>query len=139
MLDIQDNEALVISQFCLDAKRYSDEGIARWERSSLCNWLNSEFINSSFEETARDCILQSLMGSRIDDDGKENEIFSFIFVLSEYGYNTYLPKERNVYATTYALSAKSVYTGYIEDEQSVEWWLRNAGEKFHERVCILCK
>ena len=57
------------------------------------------------------CILQSLMGSRIDDDGKENEIFSFIFVLSEYGYNTYLPKERNVYATTYALSAKSVYTG----------------------------
>lgn len=130
VLDIQDNEALVISQFCLDAKRYSDEGIARWERSSLCNWLNSEFINSSFEETARDCILQSLMGSRIDDDGKENEIFSFIFVLSEYGYNTYLPKERNVYATTYALSAKSVYTGYIEDEQSVEWWLRNAGESF---------
>lgn len=130
VLDIQDNEALVISQFCLDAKRYSDEGIARWERSSLCNWLNSEFINSSFEETARDCILQSLMGSRIDDDGKENEIFSFIFVLSQYGYNTYLPKERNVYATPYALSAKSVYTGYIEDEQSVEWWLRNAGESF---------
>ena len=130
VLDVQDNQAIVISKFCLDAKRYSEEGFAEWDKSSLREWLNSEFINLAFEESLRSCIAQSLVQNKINDDGTEEAVFDSVFIINRNGFNTYLAKEGDVYATQYALAAKSAYTGQVENDQSVDWWLRDAADYF---------
>ena len=56
VLDIQDNKALLMSRYGLEAMTFSE---ATWENSSLRKWLNSTFLIFSFSENERSVILET--------------------------------------------------------------------------------
>ena len=58
VLEIRDGNALVISEYLLDATvYYYDMADVTWEKSSLRNWLNSKFYDTAFSESEKSMIL----------------------------------------------------------------------------------
>ena len=54
VLDIQDNKALIISKYGLDAKKYNEEyQSVTWENCTLRKWLNEDFYNEAFSSKAK--------------------------------------------------------------------------------------
>ena len=49
VLDKQEDKALLISKYCLDAKPYNEKyEPVTWETCTLRQWLNGDFINEIF-------------------------------------------------------------------------------------------
>ena len=58
VLDVQDEKALLLSRYGLDAKPYNKEYTdITWEKCSLRTWLNDEFMKSAFTPKERSAIL----------------------------------------------------------------------------------
>ena len=60
VLDVQDNNALIVSNAVLDCKKYneSEENVS-WSDSGLRQWLNSSFYETAFSEDERNNITLS--------------------------------------------------------------------------------
>ena len=51
VLDVKDDKVLLITKYGIDSKLYDEEyGEANWEKCSLRNWLNGEFLNKAFNK-----------------------------------------------------------------------------------------
>lgn len=127
VLEVQDGEAFVISQSCLEVMQFGmRDGIKLivWQESNICKWLNSDFIKIAFSEYLHECILQtsltSLNSFSLKNAEEGPECINYIFLLGENEYENYLSKEKNVNVTPYVQSRcmdTNAYSG---------WWLRDA-------------
>ncbi len=58
ILEINGNEAMMISQYGLDVGPYSTStGKCSWEKSTLRAWLNDNFYNAAFTDEDKKCII----------------------------------------------------------------------------------
>ena len=64
VLDKKDGEILLLSEYGLDILPFDDSGSGSiiWENSSIRNWLNNEFYNSTFSKEEQENILVDLLG-----------------------------------------------------------------------------
>ena len=117
-IDSENNRALVISPYGLDAMRFDDNS-NDWENSEICGWLNGEFYHTAFDETEKAKINATKLS---DIDGETYNVF-----LLSYGEATntkYFADAgaRQCLATAYAKKhGANTYEGYGY------WWLRSKG------------
>ena len=128
VLDVKGNEALLISRYGLDCKRYHHESKnITWDDCDLRKWLNSDFLKSAFSNEESERILVSELkndnnpeyGTRGGNDTKDR-----IFCLSIAEAKQYFSsdKDRQCRPTAYARKqGASVYN------DCCSWWLRSPG------------
>ena len=118
-IDTENNRALLLSRYGLDAKAFDDEYPYEnvWSRSSICSWLNGDFYNTAFDDTEKGKINPTKL-SDVDSTGATYNVF----LLSEAEANNteYFADDtaRQCLATAYA-----VKNGAYVDEDNGYWWL----------------
>ena len=129
----ENNKALVISRYVLDARRFDPES-NDWSESEIRRWLNGEFYNSTFSGEEKVRIISFF-------SGEENaHIISFnednVFLLSREEAEKYFADDdvRKCKPTSYA-KAK----GALEiDDFSYSWWLRSPIPDLSDCVYNVC-
>lgn len=144
VLDIQDDQALVISKYALDNPLYNIEYTdVTWETCTLRTWLNNDFINTAFSPKEQDAILQTICINDVevdwkaimeadghgDEEDKEAKSAGFrdtldkVFLLScdEAGKYFTSNKSRMVVPTSYAIA------NGVNGNGTCSWWLRSHG------------
>lgn len=113
----EDNKVLVISKYAICKRPYNDEyTYVTWENCTLRNWLNSEYLNSTFDTADQSLIMNTKVTNA---DNKEydtpggKDTTDKIFLLSIDEVEKY-----------YSSNSKRVttYNGF-----SCDWWLRSPG------------
>lgn len=114
VLDIQDDKALVVSQYALDC-RAVNTSLGHWGTCSLRSWLKKNFLKSAFTQQDRELIAQDQ-----------------VFLLSSSEVKNYFAsdKKRRCVPTAYALAQGAEINS---EYGTVAWWLRSTtGDgKFH--------
>ena len=131
VLDTNEYEALVISEYVLDAKKYHNSYCdVTWETSDIRNWLNSDFLYNAFSSTERNYITKKLL---TNSDNREtgsdggHDTYDSIFLLDYDEAKKYFAsdKDRQGYPTIYALRMGV----YLSDKYLASWWwLRSPGK-----------
>lgn len=127
--EIKDNRALLVSNMCIDTKRYHQQAEAvTWEQSDVRYWLNNDFLNEAFVEEEQKWIISSKIET-LSKKGKKNiiETEDKIFLLSEEEVEQYseLRDFTLARATAYA-KEQGVNVNCISDKSW--WWLRSPGD-----------
>lgn len=86
ILDVKDNQALLMKKTALPGMAYnSTASDVTWEKSTLRQWLNTEFLKEAFTEKERNNIIHSKL---VNEDNKAygtdggNDTQDYIFLLS---------------------------------------------------------
>lgn len=147
VIDREENELLLISRYCLSCKPYYDKaGDITWEYCSLREWLNSEFLSSSFTDTERSYIVLS-ENENPDEDmhGTEggNDTQDNVFLLSEIEARVYFrsDEDREMLGAAQPSEAAINEKIYISDEEGMygrtsPWWLRSPGTYGNSAVFV---
>ena len=129
VLDVKGNEALLISRYGLDCKRYHPRGEnTTWEDCDLRKWLNSDFLKSAFSNEESERILVSELKN---DDNSEfgtfggNDTKDRIFCLSIAEAEQYFSsdEDRQCRPTAYARKQRA----FVSNDCCF-WWLRSPGD-----------
>ncbi len=128
------NEALIVTEECIDVKNYhTSYAASTWESCGLRKWLNETFINESFSSEEKECIIESEI---INSDNLFSctdggcKTLDRIFALSIDEADFYFDNSgmRQAKAGKTALS-KGVYAA---GTGCTTWWLRTPGaNSFH--------
>lgn len=142
VLEIGDEEALLISRYCLDAMPLHEEweGVT-WEDCTLRKWLNEVFIEEAFSTKERKCIVETELSNPGNNGffGNAPETKDAVFLLSmEEAYEYFedgdvwetetlcVNKGRATEPTAYA-DIKGQFTGDGDEwyDDMADWWLRS--------------
>ena len=128
VLDVKGNEALLISRYGLDCKRYHPGWEnTTWEDCDLRKWLNSDFLKSAFSNEESERILVSELKN--DNNPKwgirggnvtEDRIFCLSIAEAEQYFSS--DEDRQCRPTAYARKQ-----GAYVDNDCCYWWLRSPG------------
>ena len=134
VLDIDDDKALVISKYVVDARKFdSSLDTIYWENSEIRFWLNEIFVGNAFyKESPSDIIPTTVISHYLDDDpedGIEAEAYEttdrlFLLSIEEAEFYYPLDRMRKVMATQAVIDGDLL----LEDDGHSGWWLRDAGE-----------
>ena len=138
-LDVNENEALLVSRYGLDCKEYHNVSTdITWEDCDLRKWLNNDFIKSAFsEEEAKKIKVSELK----NEDNREyqtrggNNTKDRIFCLSITEAEQFFKSgnDRQCKPTAYA-----EIQGAFVDNGCCEWWLRSSGS-YQFNAASICK
>ena len=134
VLEIRDGNALIISEYLLDATvYYYDMADVTWEKSSLRKWLNSTFYDAAFSESEKSLIQTTkienkdnpLYGTPGGNDTEDN-----VFCLSLEEAQKYFKDadDRRAAPTEYAVmkgAAVSEDSKLANGMKTGWWWLRS--------------
>ena len=141
VLDVQDEKALLISKRCLDSVCYDSNASLNdltwwgshsqitWERSTLRQWLNEEFLGSAFTEQEQALIVRTSVDNSSAQGDPEyqqissNSTYDTIYLLSYAELLKYFPvdKERACEPGSGVLASGLAID---ETENTCRWWLR---------------
>ena len=128
VLDVQDGKALIISKYGLDCKPYNTESKSvTWETCSLRKWLNSDFINSAFDENEQKIILATKLSNPNNSKygatgGKDTEDKAFLLNIEETDKYFASSKERICILSKHAtMGSNRTFSN------GSEWYLRSPG------------
>ena len=109
VLSKENGQMLVISRYCLDAKRF-DGSSNNWEKSEIRQWLNGEFYNGSFAAEEK-----ALIKSFNQDN---------VFLLSKEEAGKYFANRdaRKCKPTFYAKAKGAI----VNNDGYCWWWLRSS-------------
>ena len=135
VLDIQDNKALVLSKYLLDTIMYHNRATyVNWENCNLRNWLNNDFLQTSFDPEAQQSILITTVKNGIDqgvedlsiDGGNDTE--DQVFLLSYQEVMKYFKSDnlRIAFPTDYAVSLCG----------TASWYTRSPGRDLSRVIVI---
>ena len=145
VLDVQDNQALLLSRYALDCQPFNNEYVSViWEDCSLRKWLNSHFLKTAFTDEENAAVLETVLDNGWSEgnpewkgiEGKNTK--DRVFLLSFEEAEKYLEtKERVCKPTTHAVNMgadiRMMKDGITE---AGWWWLRSPGEKAHHAAFI---
>lgn len=130
VLGVQDNQALLISKYCLDARAYNKDYIPMtWAECDLRVWLNDTFLSEIFSAQ------EQAMVVTVTNINKNNPHYGTkggadttdkIFFLSTDEIDQYFPdsESRRAKPTAYAKAQGA----YVNDTNgNTWWWLRTPG------------
>ena len=128
VLEVNGDEALIISDKILDMVTYNEEHVdITWENCTLRKWLNEDFIEKAFTDEEKEKIVPKMHDNPKNKNFPEIEggadTLDKVFAFSIDEVKSYFPtkEERKAKATPYALQ-QGVYV-YTETGYSC-WWLR---------------
>lgn len=139
----ESDRMLLITEDVLDYIRYDDESSARWDTSTLRQWLNGEFYEGAFSAEEQEKILTTAITEEpnpvtgLSAESKDTE--DNVFVLSVQEAAAYFQDEidRLALPSDYAretLIAECIATHHTPPEDfgekgvsGVDWWLRGIG------------
>ncbi len=113
VLDVEDNKALLISQYALDCKPY---GNGVWKKSSVRKWLNETFYNEAFVSGHQDIILYAKISSNLDSCLETEDK---MFLLSKKEVSIYFTHDYERYCQGTEFSCAE---GLIKND-NCNWWL----------------
>jgi hypothetical protein len=120
VIAVQDGRALILSEDVLEQRAYHDTATAiTWEHSSLREFLNGSFYNTTFTEQEKEWIHET---ANLNSDNPENgtsggnDTVDKIFLLSIDEVNEYMGDNAHI---------------NIRNARNVEswWWLRSPGTR----------
>lgn len=135
VLDKNNREIFAVSKHALDCKPFctSQKFSATWDKSTLRQWLNGEFLDTAFSGDEQKMILESTVSA------DENPYFSTspgndtkdkVFILSYLEYTYYLnPRDEGLVGTGSCTATKYAFGQGIKsyDRDFCMWWLRTPG------------
>lgn len=152
--DKENNRALLISRYGLDAKPYNQKAVnIAWKECTLRAWLNEEFMNNAFTVKDRENIITTMVENDLSQgyskwNTNEGEITrDKIFLLSYAEANKYLGvtmensdnMKSRIAPTEYALQA-GAWTNdncrTVEGSAAGWWWLRSSGSYRGEAALV---
>ena len=138
VLDKENDQALLISKYGLDAKPYHNIfEEASWEKSFLRQWCNGYFLETAFDDNERKLIVERMnqnndpiyLAKKIKKKKYlENDTKDQIFLLSNDEYKQYVYQKPNSLcnATKFAFdNGAFIYNGPYSEKGYCEWWLRS--------------
>ena len=137
-LDVNENEALLVSRYGLDCKEYHNVSTdITWEDCDLRKWLNNDFIKSAFsEEEAKKIKVSELKNKDNPKYGIKggNNTKDRIFCLSITEAEQYFrsDNERQCKPTVYARKQ-----GLYVENDCCFWWLRSPGDGQFEAANVI--
>lgn len=126
VLALEENKALLISEYGLDSQPYNTERTdVVWENCSLRSWMNSTFFSKAFttEEAEKICKTTAV----------EDKLF--LLSIDEAAKFFKNNEERMCVPTEYAI-ANGAYTG-SHGEGTSWWWLRSPGDLSNSAAYVL--
>lgn len=129
VLDVQGDEALLISKYALDAKPYNEMWAdVSWETCTLRSWLNGEFYNKAFSTEEKQKIVKSKVTADKNpnystDPGKDTSDNVFLLSITEANEYSKDDSSRICYPTDYAIKQGA----YTASSGACRWWLRSPG------------
>lgn len=127
VLDVQEDYALLTTEYVMDMMPYSKSGVVQWADSDVRSWLNDGFFNQAFSSKEKESILSFTVENNDNplyntEGGANTEDKVVLLSLDE--VNKYFGNiEKECVATPFALE-KSGATG---SQRSVTYWLRSPG------------
>ena len=135
VLDINDGRVLVVSKYALDAREYDSHlgYFNTWDKCTLREWLNDEFINESFSTSEKELIPTVTVSADNNpqystDPGNNTQDKIFLLSIAEVEKYFSSTRERMCQLTAYAKA-----NGGYDPEQNYAyagytiWWLRTPG------------
>lgn len=132
VLAVEENKALVVSKYGLEAREFNDERniykVVTWSNSQLRTWLNETFYSAVFSADHREMILLSEVAADRNPDSDVNpgpNTKDHVFLLSIPEANRYFDSDsaRKCWPTEYCQTAKMEQG----EDGSCYWWLRSPG------------
>jgi len=130
VLKVEDNQAMIISRYCLDAHAYNTDKVAMtWGECTLRTWLNDTFINEIFSaEEIETIVPKTIVNNDNPHYGTEGgeDTTDRIFFLSESEVSEFFPDSdsRRAQPTAYAVAQGA----YLNTKNgNTWWWLRTPG------------
>ena len=130
VLDVVDGRAMLITNYCIDARAYHVDFIPMtWEHCTLRKWLNSEFIDIAFsaeEQTVIPTVTIQNPGNQFYGTPGGNATDDRVFLLSHDEAMEFFKEDslRQGIPTPYAVERGAYYE---EELNRTWWWLRTAG------------
>lgn len=134
VLAVEGDEALVISEYALDAKPYNEKGgRASWVKSSLRTWLNAEFYDAAFTDAEKACIL-----TREIENWRETPTADPVFLLENNQAKQLFADhaDRQAKPTEYAI-AQGIYLSQKYGPGNIQWWLRTISWESRARAAYV--
>ena len=142
VLEVSGDEALLLSEYGLDAQPYNTRSSSvTWGGSSLRKWLNEDFLNLAFSEKEKERVLPALIdngpsaGSPLWTSSGGMNTIDRVFLLSYAEAGKYFKsnEDRAAIPTAYAVQ-ENVYV--YDANGACQWWLRSPGmnQNFAMRV-----
>lgn len=130
VLDVQDDEAFILSEKCLDARIFSETWeMSEWTGSNIREWLNGDFMQTAFSSNLQDLIVYKAIKNEGDPyyavSYGEEDTLDYVFLLSYNEVTQYL-KNKAAYGTTYACDQYDKQHGFYGTSPDKEqmWWSR---------------
>ena len=128
VLDVNGNEALLVSRYGLDCKRYHHEFTEiTWENCDLRKWLNADFLEMAFPEEEQHRIRLSDV---VNDDNRKygtsggNNTRDRIFCLSLAEAERYFKSNDERKCQPAALT--KIHIPKVTENNYCSWWLRSS-------------
>lgn len=121
VLQIEENTALVISRYALDAQPYNETPArASWVNCTLRAWLNDAFLNAAFTEEEKQAIV-----AKETVNWKEANTQDPVFLLDNDQAKQLFAsnQDRQTTPTAYAV-AQGAYQSKKYGPGNAQWWLR---------------
>ena len=130
VLEVNDQEALLVSRYGLDCKQYHHQKTKiTWEYCDLRNWLNHDFLKAAFSAEEQQKIKLSDVvnenNRKYDTSGGKNTQ-DRVFCLSLAEAESYFKNDRERQCRPTALA--KVHGAYSSDDGYCWWWLRSPGD-----------
>lgn len=146
VLDVQDDKALLLSAYALDAVPYHKTyATVTWENCTLRSWLNSKFLKTAFTEEEQAIIFTTKVDNSASQGNEKwrtknnSPTNDKIFLLSYEETNQYFAdaQSRICQPTEYAVS-RGADIRLLDDgvTEAGWWWLRSPGEKTHHAAFV---
>ena len=132
ILSIEENRALLLSAYGLDAKMYNDsDADVTWETSALRSWMNGEFFENAFTQSEQEQIIQvenlNYVNLLYKTPGGERTLDK-VFLLSINEARNYFESAENRQCEG-TVFAKHSHLWIDENNGYSWWWLRSPGEE----------
>ena len=140
IIAVDGNRALVISREIVDWKLFNEEyANVTWETSTIRNWLNDTFYNSTFSSDERARILTTTIDNPDNpasgiDGGNSTE--DRLFLLSVYEVKEYFSRDAEAWLSYQAHQSAEEYNPGAYIAMDERWWTRTPGNDAFSFLCV---
>lgn len=130
VLDKDENGILLTTRYGLISKKYNEiQEDVNWENCTLREWLNSEFLDSTFTDEEKERILTF---TNINDNNNKTQDKLFLFSYGE--ANKYFPSEKKKQLEITKFAKRRA--GIDKKSDNCRWLLRSVGDVEWRVDCI---
>lgn len=125
VLALENNSLLLISEFGIDTKLYSENKKLTWAESSLRKWLNDDFLRSAFNGDERSLILEHKNNNYSDPTTDD-----LVFLLSNWEAEVYFANSVDRRCKP-SILVKNRGASFCSSEGYCQYWLRTTHDSVY--------